>query len=69
MKSLKQVWFIAVKDLKVFATDRTSIFFFIVFPFLFMVVFNLLLGDVSGGDSRMTMYLTRPAGDSLAPGL
>ncbi len=64
MKSLKQVWFIAVKDLKVFATDRTSIFFFIVFPFLFMVLFNFLLGDVSGGDSRMTMYLTtrEPAG-------
>jgi len=66
MKSLKQVWFIALKDLKVFATDRTSIFFFIIFPFLFMVLFNFLLGDVSGGDERMTMYLTtrEPAGIS-----
>ena len=64
MKTLRQTWFIALKDLKIFSTDRTSIFFFIVFPFMFMVLFNFIMGDVSGGDSRLTLYLTtqEPAG-------
>jgi ABC-2 type transport system permease protein len=55
MKTLKQIWFMAEKDLKVFATDRTSLFFFIVFPFMFIVLFNFLLGNVGSEDSRVTL--------------
>lgn len=55
MKSLSHVWFIMLKDLKLFSRDRMALFFFILFPFVFVIVFNFLLGDVSGGDERVTL--------------
>jgi ABC-2 type transport system permease protein len=57
MRTLKQVWFMAQKDLKVFATDRASLFFFIVFPFMFIVLFNFLLGNVGSSDSRVSLHV------------
>ena len=42
MQKLTHIWFIALKDLKLFATDRGALFFFILFPFLFIVIFNFL---------------------------
>jgi len=57
MKNLKHIWLIAVKDLKIFITDRTSLFFFIIFPFMFIVLFNFLLKDAFNQDTRLTLHV------------
>lgn len=57
MKNLKHIWFIAMKDLKIFVTDRTSLFFFLVFPFMFIVLFNFLLKDAFNQDTRLELHL------------
>ncbi|MCJ7744359.1 MAG: hypothetical protein MUO99_07375, partial [Dehalococcoidales bacterium] len=64
MKQLKHIWFITVKDLKLFLTDRLALFFFILFPFMFIVLFNFLLRGVGGQDSRLELHLItqEPAG-------
>jgi ABC-2 type transport system permease protein len=60
MKNLKHMWFIAIKDLKIFVSDRGSLFFSIIFPFLFIVLFNFLLTGAFGQDTRVTLHvLTR----------
>ncbi len=67
MKSLKQAWFIALKDLKIFTRDRAAVFFFIVFPFLFIIMFNFLLKDAGGGDTRLELTMvTREAAGGLS---
>jgi ABC-2 type transport system permease protein len=55
---MKHVWFIMLKDLKLFSKDRMALFFFILFPFVFVIVFNFLLGDVGGGDERIALNVT-----------
>lgn len=64
MKNARNIWFIALKDLKLFVTDRLALFFFILFPFLFIVLFNFLLAGVGSEDSRITLYMltSEPAG-------
>jgi len=57
MKNLRHIWFIARKDLRLFATDRIALFFFILFPFLFVVMFNFLLSGVGGEDERLELHL------------
>ncbi len=42
MKQLRYVWFIALKDLLIFTKDRAAVFFFIIFPFMFIFLFNFL---------------------------
>jgi len=56
MKNLKHIWYYALKDLKIFATDRATVFFFIVFPFMFIVLFTFLL-KFGGEDERLTVHL------------
>ncbi|HEY32568.1 MAG TPA: ABC transporter permease [Dehalococcoidia bacterium] len=51
------VWFIALKDLKLFSRDRAALFFFILFPFLFVVLFNFILSDIGGEDDRLVFHL------------
>ncbi|MFH1381426.1 MAG: ABC transporter permease [Chloroflexota bacterium] len=57
MKQLSHVWFIALKDLKLFVTDRLALFFFILFPFLFVILFNYLLSGVGQQDERLVLHL------------
>jgi ABC-2 type transport system permease protein len=57
MKSLKQIWFIAAKDLKIFSRDRASLFFFIIFPFLFIILFSFLLKGVGSEDNRLELHV------------
>ncbi len=67
MKQLKHIWFIALKDLKIFVSDRASLFFSIVFPFLFIILFNSLMGGVGSQDNRLVLNLTtREAAGSLS---
>jgi ABC-2 type transport system permease protein len=67
MKQLKHIWFITLKDLKLFLTDRLALFFFILFPFLFVIVFNFMLRDVGSQDTRLEMHLvTQEAAGGLS---
>jgi ABC-2 type transport system permease protein len=67
MKNLKHIWFIALKDLKIFSRDRASVFFFIVFPFLFIILFNFLLKGTGGEDARLELHLaTQEAAGGLS---
>ncbi|MDD5288001.1 MAG: ABC transporter permease [Dehalococcoidales bacterium] len=64
MKQLRNAWFLMVKDLKLFTADRTALFFAILFPFLFVVLFNLVMTGVMGEDQRLVINLAtrEPAG-------
>jgi len=64
MKNLRHIWFIALKDLKIFTRDRASLFFFIIFPFLFIFLFNSLMQGIEGEDVRIRIHLAtlEPAG-------
>jgi ABC-2 type transport system permease protein len=57
MKHLRHIWFIALKDLKLFSKDRGALFFFILFPFLFIVMFNFILSGVGSEDNRLELHL------------
>jgi len=64
MQPLRHIWFIALKDLKLFVTDRQALFFFVVFPFMFIILFNFLFSGVGGEDERLELHLVtrEPAG-------
>ena len=57
MKQLKYVWFIAMKDLKLFTKDRFTLLFALLFPFLFAAMFYFLMGGVGSGDVRLELHL------------
>ncbi|MBT3363968.1 MAG: ABC transporter permease [Chloroflexi bacterium] len=60
MKNLTHIWFIALKDLKLFVTDKTAMFFFVAFPFLFILLFNTMMSGIGAEDERITLHvLTR----------
>lgn len=62
MKTFRDIWYIAQKDLKIFATDRASVFFFVVFPFMFILLFNFLMSGVGGEDQRLNLHLATREG-------
>jgi ABC-2 type transport system permease protein len=55
MSLLRYIWYIALKDLKLFVTDRGALFFFILFPLLFITMFALLGGESQ--DPRLELHL------------
>lgn len=55
MRQLRYVWLIALKDLKLFATDRGALFFFILFPILFITMFSFMGGEAE--DPRLELHL------------
>ena len=57
MKDFKHIWYIAVKDLKLFVTDRMALLFFILFPFLFVALFSFILSDVGSEDERLELHI------------
>ncbi len=66
MQRLKHIWFIALKDLKLFATDRGALFFFIIFPFLFIALFSFMNIGVTE-DTRLELnVVTREAEGGLS---
>jgi ABC-2 type transport system permease protein len=56
MKQLRHIWFIALKDLRLFATDRGAVILFILFPFLFIVMFTFLNIGVTE-DTKLQLHL------------
>jgi len=57
MKQLRNIWFLTVKDMKIFVSDRGAFFFSILFPFLFIILFNFILKGVGSEDSRLQLNL------------
>jgi len=52
------VWLIALKDLKLFSRDRMALFFFVLFPFLFVIMFNFILaGTAQDEDNRLAFLV------------
>ncbi|MDV2989999.1 MAG: ABC transporter permease [Dehalogenimonas sp.] len=67
MKALRHIWFIALKDLKIFASDRGAVFFFIIFPLLFITFFNFLMAGVGSEDSRLNLrFVTLEKPDGIS---
>ena len=64
MKQLRNMWFLMVKDLKIFAADRTALIFAILFPFFFIFLFNFVMKGDNGQDQRLVINLAtqEPAG-------
>jgi ABC-2 type transport system permease protein len=62
MKNLKHIWLIAMKDLKIFATDRAALFFSIVFPFMFIILFTMLFKGGWESDTRLEVHLATQEG-------
>jgi len=56
MKQLSYIWLIALKDLKIFVKDRAAVFFFVFFPFMFIVLFNFLNIGVAE-DERLEFHV------------
>jgi ABC-2 type transport system permease protein len=56
MRQLRHIWFIALKDLRLFATDRGALILFILFPFLFIVMFTLLNIGVTE-DTKLQLHI------------
>src|SRR3989304_1988494 len=46
-----------MNSLKLFATDGRALFFFIAFPFLFIILFNFLLSGATQQDKRLELHL------------
>jgi ABC-2 type transport system permease protein len=63
MQSLKHVLLIAAKDLKLFATDRLALFLFVLFPFIFVLIFNFMLAGVGSEDKRLDLHLVTLEGE------
>lgn len=63
---LRYMWLIALKDLRIFVKDRAAVFFFIIFPFMFILLFYFLNLGVAE-DTRLTYHLaTREAEGGLS---
>jgi ABC-2 type transport system permease protein len=58
MHQMKYVWFIALKDLKLFFRDRFAFLFALLFPFLFATMFYFLMSGAGTQDSRLVLHLT-----------
>lgn len=62
MAQMKRAWFIALKDLRLFASDRLALFFGLLFPLFFATAFYFVMQGVGGKDERLELHLvTREA--------
>jgi ABC-2 type transport system permease protein len=48
-----------LKDLKIFSRDRMALFFFVLFPFMFVIIFNFVLSDVREDDKLVLHVATQ----------
>ena len=58
MKQIKNAWYIAIKELKIFSSDRAALIFSIGFPFFFVTLFYFLFQGAGAQDTRLTLYVT-----------
>jgi ABC-2 type transport system permease protein len=66
MIQLRRIFFIAHNNLRLFLTDRLAVAMFILFPFLFIIMFNLLLGNTGTEDTRMKLHLATRESDGIS---
>jgi ABC-2 type transport system permease protein len=67
MEQLKRVWFITRISLKRFTADRLALFFFLIFPFIFVVIFNFMMKGMGTSDERLKLHMvTREASGGLS---
>ena len=57
MKQIRNVWFLMVKDLKIFTADKMSLAFALLFPFMFVILFNSIMTGVGTSDTRLEVNL------------
>ena len=57
MKTIRDIWFIAMNSLRIFATDRRALFFAVAFPFMFIALFNYLMSGATQQDNRLELHL------------
>jgi ABC-type multidrug transport system permease subunit len=57
MKFFRDIGFLALNNLKIFTADRRALFFFIAFPFMFIVLFNFLLAGTAEQDKRLEIHM------------
>jgi ABC-2 type transport system permease protein len=57
MTRLSHIWIIAAKDLRLFARDRTALFFNLLFPFLFVALFGSILSGFGSEDPRLELHI------------
>ena len=57
MTALGHIWFIALKDLKIFAKDRLALVFAILFPLLFVGLFSFIFSGIGSEDERLELHL------------
>jgi ABC-2 type transport system permease protein len=66
MIQLRRIFFIAHNNLRLFLTDRLAVAMFLLFPFLFIIMFNLLLGNTGTEDTRMKLHLATRESDGIS---
>jgi ABC-2 type transport system permease protein len=54
---MRRIWFIALNNLRLFVTDRLAVSMFILFPFLFIIMFNILLSGTTTPDKPLQLHL------------
>jgi ABC-2 type transport system permease protein len=57
MTHLRHIWFMTLKDFKLFITDRIALFSFLLFPFLFVSLFSVILSGVGSEDERLELHV------------
>lgn len=64
MKQLNKMLIFALKDLKIFAADKGALFFFLIFPFLFVILFKFM--GQGSKDPRLVLHLVTLEQDGLS---
>lgn len=64
--NFKHVWYIAIKNLRIFLTDRIAVIMFILFPFFFITMLNLIGNTSNVQDERLTLYLATQESEGLS---
>ena len=58
VRQLTNIWYIALKELKLFLSNRGAVIFGLLFPFFFVTLFYFLMQGVGGEDRRLKLYIT-----------
>lgn len=66
MRNLRHAWYIGLNEVRWFLTDRLALGMFILFPFLFIVMFNLLLSNVGTGNNQLVLHLATQETDGIS---
>lgn len=66
MRGPRHIWYIALNNLRMFLTDRLALGMFIAFPFLFIIMFNMLLSNAGVQDSRIELHVATRETDGIS---